>query len=67
MRVKKHWILRCRHGYRPRAGADGDQFFVAPLFNGLMLVTAVGLSLTTARRREEVAAAANLAESANGR
>lgn len=40
---------------------------MAPLFNGLMLVTAVGLSLTTARRREEVTAAANLAESANGR
>ncbi|MGH7078171.1 MAG: ABC transporter permease [Acetobacteraceae bacterium] len=45
----------------------GAEFFVAPLFNGLMLVTAVGLSLTTARRRAKVAAAANLAEGANGR
>jgi ribose transport system permease protein len=44
----------------------GAEFFVAPLFNGLMLVTAVGLSLTTARRRAKVAAAANLAEGANG-
>lgn len=40
----------------------GAQFFVAPLFNGLMLVTAVGLSLYTARRRAKVAAKANLAE-----
>lgn len=45
----------------------GAQFFVAPLFNGLMLVTAVGLSLYTARRRAKVAAKANLAEGADGR
>lgn len=44
----------------------GAQFFVAPLFNGLMLVTAVGLSLYTARRRAKVAARANLAEGADG-
>jgi ribose transport system permease protein len=40
----------------------GAQFFVNPLFNGLMLVTAVGLSIYTARRRAKVAAAANLAQ-----
>lgn len=45
----------------------GAQFFVAPLFNGLMLVTAVGLSLYTARRRARIAARANLAEGANDR
>jgi len=44
----------------------GAQFFVAPLFNGLMLVTAVGLSLYTARKRAKIAAAANLAEGMNG-
>ncbi len=38
----------------------GAEFFVAPLFNGLMLVTAVGLSLYTARRRARIAALANL-------
>lgn len=43
----------------------GAEFFVAPLFNGLMLVTAVGLSLVTARRRAKAAAAANLAEGAD--
>jgi ribose transport system permease protein len=39
----------------------GAEFFVAPLFNGLMLVTAVGLSIYMARRRAKIAAAANLA------
>ena len=40
----------------------GAAFFVAPLFNGLMLVTAVGLSIYTGRRRAKAAAAANMAE-----
>jgi len=39
----------------------GAEFFVAPLFNGLMLVSAVGLSIYMARRRTRIAAAANLA------
>lgn len=33
----------------------GAPFFVEPLFNGLMLTLAVGLSVTAARRRERVA------------
>jgi ribose transport system permease protein len=45
----------------------GAQFFVAPLFNGLMLVTAVGLSIYTGRRRARIAAAANRAESGSAR
>jgi ribose transport system permease protein len=39
----------------------GAEFFVAPLFNGLMLVSAVGLSIYMARRRAKLSAAANLA------
>jgi ribose transport system permease protein len=45
----------------------GAEFFVAPLFNGLMLVTAVGLSIYTARRRAKIAAAANLAAGGDAR
>ena len=33
----------------------GAPFFVEPLFNGLMLVVAVGLSVTAARRRDRIA------------
>lgn len=33
----------------------GAPFFVEPLFNGFMLIVAVGLSVTAARRRERVA------------
>ena len=33
----------------------GAPFFVEPLFNGFMLIIAVGLSVTAARRRERVA------------
>ncbi len=33
----------------------GAPFFVEPLFNGLMLVAAVGLSVTAARRRDRIA------------
>ena len=33
----------------------GAPFFVEPLFNGIMLILAVGLSVTAARRRERVA------------
>jgi ribose transport system permease protein len=33
----------------------GAPFFVEPLFNGLMLTVAVGLSVTAARRRERIA------------
>ena len=33
----------------------GAPFFVEPLFNGLMLTLAVGLSVTAARRRERAA------------
>ncbi len=45
----------------------GAEFFVAPLFNGLMLVTAVGLSISMARRRAKIAAAANLAAGSDAR
>ena len=33
----------------------GAPFFVEPLFNGTMLIVAVGLSMTAARRRERIA------------
>jgi ribose transport system permease protein len=33
----------------------GAPFFVEPLFNGIMLVVAVGLSVTAARRRDRIA------------
>jgi ribose transport system permease protein len=33
----------------------GAPFFVEPLFNGIMLIVAVGLSVTAARRRERIA------------
>ena len=33
----------------------GAPFFVEPLFNGIMLILAVGLSVTAARRRERIA------------
>ena len=33
----------------------GAPFFVEPLFNGIMLILAVGLSVTAARRRERMA------------
>jgi len=33
----------------------GAPFFVEPLFNGIMLIVAVGLSMTAARRRERIA------------
>ena len=33
----------------------GAPFFVEPLFNGLMLTIAVGLSVSAARRRERIA------------
>jgi ribose transport system permease protein len=33
----------------------GAPFFVEPLFNGFMLIVAVGLSVTAARRRDRMA------------
>lgn len=39
----------------------GAQFFVEPLFNGTMLVAAVGLASVAARRRARVKAAADAA------
>jgi ribose transport system permease protein len=39
----------------------GAQFFVEPLFNGTMLVTAVGLAAVAARRRARIRAAADAA------
>jgi ribose transport system permease protein len=39
----------------------GAQFFVEPLFNGTMLVTAVGLAAFAARRRARIRAAADAA------
>lgn len=39
----------------------GAQFFVEPMFNGLMLVAAVGLAAFAARRRSRVRAAADAA------
>ena len=35
----------------------GAPFFVEPLFNGAMLILAVGLAVTAARRRVKLAAA----------
>ncbi len=39
----------------------GAQFFVEPMFNGLMLVTAVGLAAAASRRRARIRAAADAA------
>jgi ribose transport system permease protein len=39
----------------------GAQFFVEPMFNGLMLITAVGLAAAAARRRARIRAAADAA------
>jgi ribose transport system permease protein len=39
----------------------GAQFYVEPLFNGFMLIAAVGLAVTAQRRRARIRAAADAA------